>query len=48
MYQEPSYIFREETGQATVCLVKDLETVEAVPVDSVTVQDTAIGKLCDT
>ena len=43
-YEEPNYLFREEIGQATVCLIKDLETAVAISVDSETLPDTALGK----
>lgn len=42
-YEEPEYIFREESGLATVCLIKDLETAVGFSVDSVTTDDLAIG-----
>lgn len=42
-YLEPLYLFREESGLATVCLVKDLETAEGFEVDSISSDDTAIG-----
>ena len=42
-YEEPTYIFREEIGQATVCLIKDLETAVGLSVDSITSPHTALG-----
>ena len=45
MFEEPQYIFREESGLATVCLVKDLETATSFEVNSTTVQNTALGAI---
>ena len=42
-YEEELYIFREESGLATVCLIKDLETAVGFPVDSITSNDTALS-----
>jgi hypothetical protein len=44
-FVEPEYIFREETGLSTVCLVKDLETAVSFEVNSTTTQNTALGKI---
>ena len=43
-FQEPNYLFLEESGLATVCLVKDLETVTGIDVETVTSDNTANGK----
>ena len=45
MFEQPEYIFREETGLATVCLVKDLETATSFEVNSTTVENTALGAI---
>ena len=45
MFEQPQYIFREESGLATVCLVKDLETAASFEVNSTTVQNTALGAI---
>lgn len=44
-FAQPDYIFREESGLATVCLVKDLETAVSFEVNSTTVQNSALGKI---
>lgn len=44
-FVEPEYIFREETGLSTVCLVKDLETAVSFEVNSITTQNSALGKI---
>ena len=43
MFEEPEYLFREESGEATVCLVKDLETAAAFDVDSITSDNSALS-----
>ena len=45
MFEQPQYIFREESGLATVCLVKDLETATSFEVNSTTVENTALGAI---
>ena len=43
-FEEPNYVFREESGLATVCLVKDLETAADFDVVTVTSDNTANGE----
>ena len=43
-FTEEEYLFREESGLATVCLQKDLQTAIGFDVDSFTTQNTALGK----
>ena len=43
MFEEPSYVFLEESGEATVCLVKDLETAVPFDVDSITSNNSALS-----
>ena len=43
-FEEPNYLFREESGLATVCLVKDLETAIQFDVETVTSDNTANGE----
>ena len=42
-FEESNYLFREESGLATVCLVKDLETAAGFDVDTITSDNTANG-----
>ena len=44
-FEEPEYLFREELGLATVCLVKDLETATSFSVDSTTTENSALGMI---
>ena len=43
-FAEPNYLFREESGLATVCVVKDLETAADFGVETVTSDNTANGE----
>ena len=42
-FEESNYRSREESGQVTVCLVKDLETAAGFVVQIITSDDTASG-----
>ena len=42
-FEKPNYMSREESGQVTVCLVKDLETAAGFVVQTITSDDTAKG-----
>ena len=43
-FEEPSYTSSEDSGQVTICLVKDLETASGFTVESVTSDNTAKGE----
>ena len=43
-FQEPNYLFHEESGLATVCLVKDIETATGFDVETLTLDNTTNGK----
>lgn len=44
-FEQPDYLFREESGLATVCLVKDLATAVPFEVNSTTTENTAFGMM---
>ena len=44
-FEQPDYLFREESELATICLVKNLETAISFDVESITTQNTALGMI---